>query len=167
MLNEDRLRVMTRLGLEEEKQGAESSIAENISRRDYVSFHGAVGFFTGSLLFCLLYGLIGCGLFFTKIYALTEDLIRSLFIVFCVGYVAFIFLFVLSVRRRARRRYNEADGRQREISGLDRRLLQLYDEEEETMNLRTLAADPAFAEAAEAAEPAETAETEEKQDSTI
>ena len=129
MLNTDRLRAMTRLAMAEQKEADECAAAETIRRRDYVSFHGSIGFFVGSFLYVALYVLIVCALMFTAVYAVTESMLVMLFIAFVVGYLAFILFFTLAVRRRARRRYNEADEKLRRITALDDELLAQYTRE--------------------------------------
>lgn len=131
MLNVDRLRVMTRLAMQEEREGEDCAPAVNIGRKDYVSFHGAVGFFVGSLLYVALYGVIVCALMFSVVYALTENLLFMLVLLFFVGYAAFLLFFILAVRRRAFRRYNAADEKLRHLTELDDELLAQYDREEE------------------------------------
>ncbi len=130
MLNTDRLRVMARLAMAEQKEADECTAAENIRKKDYVSFHGTIGFFIGTFLYTAIYVLAVCALMFTSIYAVTERLLSLLVAAFFAGYLAFIIFFTLAVRHRARRRFNEADEKLRRITALDDELLAQYEREE-------------------------------------
>lgn len=131
MLNVDRLRVMTRLAMQEEKTGDDCAAAENIARRDYVSFHGAIAVFVGTLLYVLIYVGVVCALIFSVIYALTENTIFMLLLAFFIGYAAFLLFFILLVRRSAWHRYNAADEKLKALTELDDELLAQYGREEQ------------------------------------
>lgn len=139
MLNEERVRVMTRLAIEEKNASLAFRRAENLGRRDYVSFHGIVSFIVGTIIFVILFGLLLLSMFFTSVYSLTDDLIKTLLIIFALGYAGFVFVFVISVRKSAKKDFQEDEQKLQRISeGFDR-LHELYREQEaNTKTLKTL-----------------------------
>lgn len=139
MLNEERVRVMTRLAIEEKNGSAVYRRAENLGRRDYVSFHGVVAFIVGTIIFVFLFALLLLTLFFTSVYSLTDELLKTLLFILVLGYIGFVLVFVISVRRSAKKDFQEDEKKlQRMSAGYDR-LHELYKaEEDNTRTLKTL-----------------------------
>ncbi|MBP5164676.1 MAG: hypothetical protein ILP08_04550 [Lachnospiraceae bacterium] len=139
MLNEERVRVMTRLAIEEKTGSPVYRRAENLGRRDYVSFHGVVAFIVGTIIFVFLFALLLLTLFFTSVYSLTDELLKILLLILVLGYIGFVLVFVISVRRSAKKDFQEDEKKlQRMSAGYDR-LHELYKaEEDNTRTLKTL-----------------------------
>lgn len=139
MLSEERVRVMTRLAIEEKSGSAAYRRAENLGRKDYVSFQGAVAFIVGTIIFVFLFALLFLSMFFTSVYSLTDELAKTLLIIFILGYIGFVLVFVITVRKSARKDFQEDERKlQRITAGFDR-LHELYRiEEDNTRTLKTL-----------------------------
>ena len=130
---------MTRLAIEEKNGSAVYRRAENLGRRDYVSFHGVVAFIVGTIIFVFLFALLLLTLFFTSVYSLTDELLKTLLFILVLGYIGFVLVFVISVRRSAKKDFQEDEKKlQRMSAGYDR-LHELYKaEEDNTRTLKTL-----------------------------
>ncbi len=130
---------MTRLAIEEKNGSAVYRRAENLGRRDYVSFHGVVAFIVGTIIFVFLFALLLLTLFFTSVYSLTDELLKTLLLILVLGYIGFVLVFVITVRRSAKKDFQEDEKKlQRMSAGYDR-LHELYKaEEDNTRTLKTL-----------------------------
>lgn len=127
---------MTRLSIEEKNGPAAFRRAENLGRRDYVSFHAVVAFVVGTVIFVFLFALLFLSMFFTSVYSLTDELAKTLLIIFVLGYIGFVLVFIISVRRSAKKDFQEDERKlQRIAAGFDK-LHELYKIEED--NTRTL-----------------------------
>ena len=136
MLNEERVRVMTRLSIEEKTGPAAFRRAENLGRRDYVSFHAVVAFVVGTIIFVFLFALLFLSMFFTSVYSLTDELAKTLLVIFILGYIGFVLVFIISVRKSAKKDFLEDERKLQKISAGFDRLHELYKIEED--NTRTL-----------------------------
>ncbi len=139
MLNEERVRVMTRIVIEEKNASVAFRRAENLGRKDYVSFHGVVAFIVGTIIFVALFALLLLSMFFTSVYSLTDDLAKTLLIIFVLGYISFVFVFVISVRKSVKKDFQEDERKLQKIAEGYDRLHELYKEQEaNTRTLKTL-----------------------------
>ena len=139
MLNEERVRVMTRLAIDEKTGAATYRRAENLGRKDYVSFHGVLAFIVGTGIFVFLFALLLLTLFFTSVYSLTDELLKTLLLILVLGYIGFVFVFVVTVRSSAKKDFMEDERKLQRISAGYDRLHELYKaEEDNTRTLKTL-----------------------------
>jgi beta-lactamase regulating signal transducer with metallopeptidase domain len=105
MLNEERVRLMTKMAMFEKREGKNIAPILNYTKKDYVSSRKLFAFLIGTVLYCGIFGVIVAALFFTVIKNIDRITLLLILLVGLIGYLLFIYLYLLIVQRRASRRY--------------------------------------------------------------
>ena len=130
MINEERVKHMTRMAIYEKKYGAEIQPMLKYSKKDYVGLHGLGSFVAGTIFVCVVYGAIVAAVLAAYIENLSTTLIMLLGLIGVLSYSVYIIIHVFLSRRRATRIYNRGRKRIKELSGAYSILEELYDDEE-------------------------------------
>ncbi|MBP5266446.1 MAG: hypothetical protein J6Z06_06475, partial [Lachnospiraceae bacterium] len=100
-------------------------------KKDYVSSRKLFAFLIGTVLYCGIFGVIVAALFFTVIKNIDRITLLLILLVGLIGYLLFIYLYLLIVQRRASRRFKRES---RKLEGYRRAwdlLESLYEREEQ------------------------------------
>jgi hypothetical protein len=107
MLSEERVKLMTHMAMCEEKEGRKIQPAKKYRKRDYISLCTIGGFFLGTICYAVVYLGILAVLFSTVLMNLHLVTFLICIIAGILLYILYMFLYLQSVRKRARRRYDE------------------------------------------------------------
>jgi Flp pilus assembly protein TadB len=107
MLSEERVKLMTRMAMCEEKEGRKIQPAKKYRKRDYVSLCTIGGFFLGTICYGVVYLGILAVLFSTVLINLHLLTFLICVIAGILLYILYMYLYLQSVRKRARHRYDE------------------------------------------------------------
>ena len=105
MLNEERVRLMTKMAMFEKREGKNVAPIMNYTKKDYVSFRKLIAFLIGTVLYGGIFGLIVAALFLTVIQNIDRITLLLILLVGVIGYLLFIYLYLLIVGRRASRKF--------------------------------------------------------------
>ncbi|MCR5640961.1 MAG: hypothetical protein K6G04_06355 [Lachnospiraceae bacterium] len=105
MLNEERVRLMTKMAMFEKREGKEIAPILNYTKKDYVSSRKLIAFLIGTVLYGGLYGVSIAALCFTVIVNIDRITLLLMLLVGVIGYLLFIYLYLLIVQRRATRKF--------------------------------------------------------------
>lgn len=130
MLNEERVKHMTRMAMVEEKENRKLRPVLYYSKKDYLSLCTIGGVFAGTLVYGILYvGAVAIlfGTFFVNLslVGLILGILLGL-----VLYVLYLYYYLRSVRRRARKRYDEGAALVRQLRRDYRILNEMYQKED-------------------------------------
>ena len=130
MLNEERVKHMTRMAMVEEKENRKLRPVLYYSKKDYLSLCTIGGVFAGTLVYGILYvGAVAIlfGTFFVNLslVGLILGILLGL-----VLYVLYLYYYLRSVRRRARKRYDEGAALVRQLRRDYRILNGMYQKED-------------------------------------
>ena len=131
MLNEERVRLMTKMAMFEKREGKNIAPILNYTKKDYVSSRKLFAFLIGTVLYCGIFGVIVAALFFTVIKNIDRITLLLILLVGLIGYLLFIYLYLLIVQRRASRRYKRENRKLESYRRAWDALESLYEREEQ------------------------------------
>ena len=131
MLNEERVRLMTKMAMFEKREGKNIAPILNYTKKDYVSSRKLFAFLIGTGLYCGIFGVIVAALFFTVIKNIDRITLLLILLVGLIGYLLFIYLYLLIVQRRASRRYKRENRKLESYRRAWDALESLYEREEQ------------------------------------
>ncbi len=129
MINEDRVKHMTRMAIFEKKMGPQYQPMLKYSRKDFVALNGWAGFLAGSLFFWACYAAVITYLISFVIENITAMYIMLIALVGLLGYAAYIILHVSAVRRKADKRYRRGRRMIKELGNRYAKLNRMYESE--------------------------------------
>jgi high-affinity Fe2+/Pb2+ permease len=132
MLNEQRVRQMTKLAMFEKENGRKMQPALQYNRKDYVSMRLSSGFISATILYALVYGTGLILLFATVLTNLHTFLLILLLLVGVLLYIIFLYYYLHGVKRRARRDYQVAAKDLKKLQRDLQTLESIYELEEES-----------------------------------
>ena len=107
MINEDRVRQMTKLAMFEEKQQRKYQPMLHYNKKDYLTLKSMGAFIAGSLFYLLAFMLLCAVLFATSI----DNLHYVTIVIILVGglalYIIYLYFYIRSVRKRGSKEYNQ------------------------------------------------------------
>ncbi len=130
MINEERVKQMTKMAMFEEKQGRKYQIALHYSKKDFVTLNSLIGLAAGTLFFMLAYGILTMTLFSTVINNLSYGVVVILILVGLVLYTGYIYLYLRAIRRYAGKQYRESKELLKSIQKDYQKLEEMYELEE-------------------------------------
>ena len=130
MLNEERVRLMTKMAMFEKKEGQNIAPILNYTKKDYVSSRKLIAFLIGTVLYGGLFGITVAALFFTVLLNIDRITILLILLIGVIGYLLFIYLYLLLVHRRASRKYKRESHKLESYRRAWDKLEQLYEREE-------------------------------------
>ena len=132
MLNEERIRLMTKMASYEEGEGKEYIPIKQYYRRDYLSFQGVKTFFSSTICFGIL-------LLFRLVYGMEDiteltgsKVISAIGVSLLMEYLAFIAIFQFIAYIVYSRRYAKAARGTKEYYSLLKKVQKLQEKEEKT-----------------------------------
>ncbi|MCR4998425.1 MAG: hypothetical protein K6A05_01135 [Lachnospiraceae bacterium] len=131
MLNEERVRLMTKMAMFEKKEGQNIAPILNYTKKDYISSRKLIAFLIGTVLYGGLFGIVLAALFFTVILNIDRITILLILLIGVIGYLLFIYLYLLIVHRRANRKYKRESHKLENYRQAWDRLEKLYEREEQ------------------------------------
>lgn len=130
MLNEKRVKLMTRMALFEKKEARDYMAAADYSRKDYIGMHAFAGFLTGTLLYLLIYTVVVIVLFTEVIVNLHRMTILLVALTGLLLYTLFIFYHIRRIRIHASKKYDDCREKLATVKHNMRLLHELYKTEE-------------------------------------
>ena len=132
MLNEQRVRQMTKLAMFEKENGRKIQPALQYNKKDYVSMRLSRGFISATILYVLIYS-AGLILLFTTVLANLHTFILILLLLIGVMlYIIFLYYYLHGVRRRARRDFQVAAKDLKKLQRDLQTLAEIYEAEEQS-----------------------------------
>lgn len=132
MLNEQRVRQMTKLAMFEKENGRKIQPALQYNKKDYVSVRLSRGFISATILYVLIYS-AGLILLFTTVLANLHTFILILLLLIGVMlYIIFLYYYLHGVRRRARRDFQVAAKDLKKLQRDLQTLEEIYEAEEQS-----------------------------------
>ncbi len=107
MINVNRVSQMTKMAMYAKNESRSYSSVINYEKKDYVLMRMLRGFIAGSIFFAVVYGGAIAVLFSFFIKNITWSLLISLVIVGIAGYILYIYIHLLRVRKKAEKQYRE------------------------------------------------------------
>ena len=129
MLNENKVKVMTKMAMYESRQGAEDIKINSYYKRDYVSFKTLVSIIWMTIGYIMAVAL-GIGIYVDYILEhLTFDFI-VMFIICIVGlYLALMLLYIIGANQFYKKKYSDARQRLKKFNHNLTRLNRMYEKE--------------------------------------
>jgi hypothetical protein len=130
MIDQRRVIQMTRMALQEKKAGHKIESVSDLGRKDYVSYHGVRAFFSGTVMYALLYFLVLGILFSTVLVKLNSLWLISLLTVGIIGYLIFLLIYLDRERKIALSNYQEYRKALGQLQKEWDKLEEIYEDEE-------------------------------------
>lgn len=115
MINEEKVKLMTRMAVLEDTEGQIYNIAANYSKKDFVSLHLVVAFFAQTILYVVIYLLALAILFATVFVEVKIATVVVVTIVGMAGYVMHSYFYMRWIAGRIEAKYEEAAMKQSEM----------------------------------------------------
>ncbi len=130
MLNEERVKQMTRLAMFEKRERADLRLAEGYRGKDYRHTHMFGAFFLGTFLYLLIFAGVLAAYFYR--YVDNLDISNVLLVLFAglIIYVCMLFFYMRRVGKAASKRYRIASKKLEYYDAEEKKLLELYRKEE-------------------------------------
>lgn len=129
MLNENKVKVMTKMAMYESGQGAQDMKINSYYKRDYVSFRTLVSVIWVTIGYFMIVAL-GAGIFLDEILKrLTLDFIIMFIIAIVALYLAILLLYVIGASRFYKKKYSDARQRLKKFNHNLTRLNRMYEKE--------------------------------------
>jgi beta-lactamase regulating signal transducer with metallopeptidase domain len=135
---------MTKMAMFEKREGKNIAPILNYTKKDYVSSRKLFAFLIGTVLYCGIFGVIVAALFFTVIKNIDRITLLLILLVGLIGYLLFIYLYLLIVQRRASRRYKRENRKLESYRRAWDALESLYEREEQDKAPKMAAIDTEF-----------------------
>ena len=129
MINIERVKHMTHMAIYDKEYYSKYQQMLKYSKKDYVAVHGWGGFFVGTVVYAIVYGLVVLYLIseiFDRVSTLTALL---LVLAGLILYAFYIILHVHNTRKRATKRYIKGRRAQKEVARQYEILLAMYEKE--------------------------------------
>jgi len=94
MVNENRVRLMTKMAIYEEHGGRQAIATGEYYKKDYVSVQMIKSFFTGTIAYCIIIGLLMCACGDSMLDKLVSLNVEKLFLLLAAIYLFFMFLYM-------------------------------------------------------------------------
>lgn len=129
MLNENKVKVMTKMAMYESRQGAEDIKINSYYKRDYVSFKTLVSVLWMTIGYLMVVAL-GAGVFMDEILKrLSLNFIIMFIIVVVALYLAILLLYVIGASQFYKKKYSDARQRLKKYNHHLTRLNRMYEKE--------------------------------------
>lgn len=130
MLNEERVRLMTRMAIFEKNEGVEMAAFANFDRKDYIGSRRLIAFVLGTIIYALVAGVVLILMLFNLMIDVNHGSIVTTLMVIGVTYVLFMTVYLSWVYLHSSKRYSQEN---RKIESYKRGLSlleKLYEKEE-------------------------------------
>lgn len=131
MINEERVKHMTRMAIFEKEKGPDFQPMLRYSRKEYVALHGWGGFLAGTIFFVAIYALVVLYIVGSVIENLNTMYILLIALIGLLCYAAYIIMHVYNVRRRAGRQYKKGRRLIKDLGLQYQSLTAMYDRQEQ------------------------------------
>lgn len=126
MLDETKIKLMTRLSIFEEKEEENYAPVMNTNRKDYVGEKVLLEFFLSTFLYAIFAILIIALLFLTVLNSVSRGVFILLIILTIIGYVIFLFYRMSRRRRLATKDYNIRNRKYKKLKAMYTELSDYY-----------------------------------------
>lgn len=132
MINEERVRHMTKIAICEKEEGRSLAPMMHYSRKDYLALHTILNIITGTVFYLLIYLGIVMLLLMVFLSNLHTILVIIGVIAGILGYITYMYFYLRLMHRRAEERYDSGKKRLKKLASEYRILEEMYQQEEET-----------------------------------
>lgn len=129
MVDERKLKLMTRMALYEEKEGKEDFKISAYYRKDYTSLNTLLSFAWGTVGYVCVLALLGLGGFEFLVGKLSLNLAVILFVVIVIAYFIIVITYAVLANRFYDKKHKQARMRVKKYNHDLTRLLDLYEKE--------------------------------------
>lgn len=131
MLNESRVRQMTKMAMFEEKQGRRYQPILHYSKRDFLTLNQIIGIVVGTLFYVFVYGIILAALLATVVGNLHYLTVIVIILAGVLLYVGYMYFYLHRVKKYALQRYEEGQQLIKQLQDDYDILEEMYEEEEQ------------------------------------
>lgn len=129
MLNEERVKHMTKMAIFEKKEARKVQPVLRYGKKDYVDLCMIVHFFLGTAIYVLVFGVV-FALLFSTIMTNIHMITAVLGVVFCLtGYIVYIFFYIKTVKQKYALKYEQGVEQAQKLRRMYQKLQCLYEEE--------------------------------------
>ena len=132
MLNEERVKQMTKIAMFEQREKRDILPMMHYGKRDYLALHLILCFLAGTVFYLLLYG----GIVMLLIWVVIPNLSTMTLILGAVlgilGYIVYLYIYLRLMYQKAQKRYREGRQKIKKLAAEYRVLEEMYQQEEET-----------------------------------
>ena len=129
MLNENKVKVMTKMAMYENRQGAEDKKINMYYKRDYVSFKTLVSAMWMTIGYAVVVALVACIYFDEILKRMSVDFLIAFIVAIVVLYLAILLLYVIGASQFYKRKYTDARRRLKKFNQNLTRLNRMYEKE--------------------------------------
>lgn len=129
MINEKKVKLMTRMASYEQKEGKEDLKIGSYYQKDYVSMHVVGGFIWTTIGYACLIALIAISSFDKLLGSMSMGMMFTLLGVVVIGYLAVVIIYSVITHMIYKRKYQSARMRIKKYNHDLSRLLKLYEKE--------------------------------------
>lgn len=129
MLNENKVKVMTRMAMYENGQGAEDKKINMYYKRDYVSFKTLVSVIWMTIGYAMIVALGACIFFDEILKRMSVDFLIAFIIAIVALYLAVLLLYVIGASQFYKKKYTDARRRLKKFNHHLTRLNRMYEKE--------------------------------------
>lgn len=129
MINEKKVKLMTRMASYEQKEGKEDLKIGSYYQKDYVSIHTVGSFIWATIGYVCLVALIALSSFDKLLGSMSMGFMITLFGVVVIGYLAVVIIYCVITHIIYKRKYQSARMRIKKYNHDLSRLLKLYEKE--------------------------------------
>lgn len=129
MLNENKVKVMTRMAMYENGQGAEDKKINMYYKRDYVSFKTLVSVIWMTIGYAMIVALGACIFFDEILKHISVDFLIAFIVAIVALYLAILLLYVIGASQFYKKKYTDARRRLKKFNHHLTRLNRMYEKE--------------------------------------
>lgn len=132
MLNEERVKQMTKIAMFEEREKRNILPMMHYGKRDYLTLHMILYFLAGTLFYFLLYGGIALLMIWFVVPNLSTMMLILGVVLGILGYITYLYFYLRLMYRKAQKRYRKGRQKIKKLAAEYRILEEMYQQEEET-----------------------------------
>lgn len=130
MLDEKRVKLMTKIALSDKQDHRALEVAEEYTARDYVSMRLLRSWILDTIIYLILFAAVTIFIFYRYITTIHVSTLLMVLFLGLVFYALFLFIMMRSSGRRARKTYEKARTKYAAFSELMNQLRDMYEEDE-------------------------------------
>jgi Flp pilus assembly protein TadB len=131
LIDQDRVRIMTRMAIREKRTGYRIQTADGLDRKSFVSYYGVRSFFFGSILYFLVFSIVSAAVFSWFVIPVRRFTIEVLLFSGLLGYLFFMLFFLRYERHRNLKRYERYSNTVRSQDKDMQQLSAIYEKEDQ------------------------------------
>jgi ABC-type bacteriocin/lantibiotic exporter with double-glycine peptidase domain len=134
MLNEERVKQMTRMALYEKKERHDLRLANDYRKSDYKGMRMVGAFLLGTLLFIILYGAVAAYVVYNYVMVIHSTEVLAAVFAGLLIYILVMFFYLRYISKSSKKKYENAYKKMKYFDNEKKKLLHMYRMEEYNIN---------------------------------